>query len=219
MTVLRFIENPDFSGYNYSMKSIIYPALVFLSVAAWGCLHSLLAAFRTKKWVRQTFGRRICRFYRLFYIFVAILTLTPILGMLVFLPKRVLWIIPPPWIYVTLIIQFLAILGILATILQTDVWTFMGIRQLENPKAEQESEFVRRGFYRIVRHPMYFFSIILFWLFPYMTDLILAFIVASTLYFLIGSIPEEQKLREIYGEAYEKYQDEVPRIIPGVKLT
>jgi len=201
------------------MNSIIYPLLVFLATAAWGGLHSLLAALGTKKWIRQTFGRRICRFYRLIYVAVAILTLIPILAMLALLPQRVLWIIPPPWIYMTLVIQFLAVLGIMTTVLQTNVWTFVGIRQLENPKAEQESEFVRKGFYRIVRHPMYFFSIIFFWLFPYMTDLVLAFIIASTLYFLIGSIPEEQKLREIYGDAYEKYQEEVPRIIPGVKLT
>ena len=201
------------------MNAFIYPLLVFMAMAAWGGLHSLLAAFGTKKWVRKTFGRRICRFYRLIYVFIAILTLILILAMLALLPQRVLWIIPPPWIYVTLVIQFLAVLGIMATVLQTNVWTFIGVRQLENPKAEQESEFVREGFYRIVRHPMYFFSIVFFWLFPYMTDLILAFIIASTLYFLIGSIPEEQKLREIYGEAYEKYQEEVPRIIPGLKIT
>lgn len=201
------------------MNSFIYPLLVFLATAAWGGLHSFLAAFGTKKWARQTFGRRICRFYRLIFVFITILTLIPILAMLAFLPQRVLWIIPPPWIYVTLAVQFLVILGIMATVLQTNVWTFVGLRQLENPKAEQEGEFVREGFYRFVRHPMYFFSIIFFWLIPYMTDLILAFITASTLYFLIGSIPEEQKLREIYGEAYEKYQEEVPRIIPGVKLT
>jgi len=201
------------------MNALIYPLIVFVSMAAWGLLHSWLAAFRTKKWVRQTFERRICRYYRLIYVSIAILTLTPILAMLVFLPQRVLWIIPPPWIYVTIAVQFLAILGILITVLQTNVMTFIGLRQLENPRAEQESEFVRKGFYRIVRHPMYLFSIIFFWLIPYMTDLILAFIIASTLYFLIGSIPEEQKLRETYGEAYEKYQAEVPRIIPGVKIT
>jgi protein-S-isoprenylcysteine O-methyltransferase Ste14 len=64
---------------------------------------------------------------------------------------------------------------------------------------------------------MYLFSIILFWLLPYITDLILAFITASTLYFLIGMIPEERKLVEVYGEEYQRYQEDVPRIIPGLK--
>jgi protein-S-isoprenylcysteine O-methyltransferase Ste14 len=57
----------------------------------------------------------------------------------------------------------------------------------------------------MVRHPMYLFSLILFWLFPFITDLILAFFAVSTLYFLIGMIPEEKKLVEIYCEEYERY--------------
>lgn len=73
-----------------------------------------------------------------------------------------------------------------------------------------------KGPYRIVRQPMYFFSILLFWLISYVTDLVLAFITTSTFYFLIGTITEEQKLVEIYGEKYERYQEDVPRIIPVV---
>jgi protein-S-isoprenylcysteine O-methyltransferase Ste14 len=57
----------------------------------------------------------------------------------------------------------------------------------------------------MVRHPMYLFSLILFWLFPFITDLILAFFAVSTLYFLIGMIPEEKKLVKIYCEEYERY--------------
>ena len=74
------------------------------------------------------------------------------------------------------------------------------------------------GLYRFVRHPLYFFSIILFWLFPYMTDLLLAFFLAGTLYFLLGTIPEERKLAATFGETYEKYRQEVPWMIPGTKF-
>jgi len=195
-----------------------YPIVVFISMSAWGGLHSWLAAFSTKQLARRIFGAEIDRYYRLIFISVAVLTLMPILTMVAFLPSRLLWVVPVPWRYLTLGIQFLAVIGILATIFQTDLLAFVGIKQLRDPKVERKNALVRDGVYGIVRHPMYLFSLIIFWLFPFVTDLILAFFAASTLYFLIGTVPEERKLFEIYGEEYQRYQEEVPRIIPGVKF-
>lgn len=197
---------------------MLYPILVFVCMAAWGVLHSWLAAFSTKQMAREQFGQAMDRYYRLVFIAVALLTLVPILAMVAFLPSRVLWIIPLPWRYLTLGIQFLALIGILVTVLQTDLLAFSGIKQLSDPDAEEKNALTTGGVYGLVRHPMYFFSIVLFWLLPYVTDLILAFILAGTLYFLIGTIPEERKLVELYGEEYRRYQETVPRVIPGVKL-
>jgi len=197
---------------------MLYPILVFISMATWGVLHSWLAALSTKQKARRIFGKEIDRYYRLIFVLVAVLTLAPILAMVVFLPSKVLWVIPLPWRFLTYGIQFLALVGILVTVYQTDLMAFAGFRQLSDPNAEKKNDIVTEGIYGLVRHPMYLFSIIFFWLIPYVTDLVLAFIIASTLYFLIGTIPEEQKLVEIYGEEYESYQKEVPRIIPGVKF-
>lgn len=197
---------------------MFYPILVFVAMGTWGVLHSWLAAFSTKEKARGIFGKAIDRVYRLIFVAVSVLTLTPILVMVVFLPSTVLWVIPLPWRYGAYAIQFLAVVGILITIFQTDLMAFAGIRQLSDPEAEMKNDMVTDGVYGIVRHPMYLFSIIFFWMIPYVTDLILAFIIASTLYFLIGSIPEERKLVEVYGEEYERYQEEVPWIIPGLKF-
>ena len=197
---------------------MLYPIGVLLAMSAWGVLHSWLAAFSTKRLARRIFGESIDCYYRLIFIGIAILMLIPILAMVAFLPSRLLWVIPAPWRTLTLAIQFLALVGILVTVLQTDLLAFAGLKQLRDPNAEEKNEMVRNGVYGFVRHPMYFFSILLFWLFPAMTDLTLAFFAASTLYFLIGTIPEEQKLVEIYGEEYKGYQQEVPRIIPGLKF-
>ena len=165
----------------------------------------------------KVFGKGIDRYYRLIFIGAALLTLVPILAMVAFLPSRTLWVIPLPWRYLTLVIQLLALIGILVTVFQTDLLAFAGIKQLSDPDAERKNRLTTRGVYGIVRHPMYLFSIILFWLLPYITDLILAFITAGTLYFLIGMIPEERKLVEVYGEEYQRYQEDVSRIIPGLK--
>ena len=196
------------------MDSLIYPILVILATAAWGGLHSLLASFAAKQLARRFFGPKADRYYRLFFVITSIITLTPILAMIAYLPSRLLWTISSPWLFLTLGIQFLAVVLMVATTLETDVMTFAGIRQVLHPNRKYEEELVVNGFYRYVRHPLYFFSIIIFWLFPFMTDLTLAFFLAGTLYFMIGTIPEERKLLVTFGEAYRQYRQEVPWLIP-----
>lgn len=195
---------------------MIYPFLIVISMTAWGCLHSWLASLRTKQTARQLLGERIDRFYRILFVGIALLTLSPILAMLVFLPSRLLWRIPAPWVYGTTVIQVAAVVGLIVTIFKTDVWSFVGLRQLKHPDGEEKKTLVVKGLYGLVRHPLYLLVIVFMWLIPYMTDLILAFVIASTGYFILGSIPEERKMLEIYGDAYRKYREEVPRIIPWI---
>lgn len=199
------------------MQRLVYPALVFLAMAVWGVLHSWLASFSTKRRARKLFGAEMDRYYRLLFVLLAVLTLLPVLAMVALFPSTTLWVIPTPWIFLTMTIQFLALVALVATTLQTDVMAFAGVRQVLQPGIEHENELVTTGLYRLVRHPLYLFSIILFWLFPYMTDLTLAFFLAGTLYFLIGTIPEERKLVKTFGEQYRQYQREVPWLIPGLK--
>lgn len=196
------------------MDSLIAPLLVFLATAAWGALHSWLASFGTKRLARRIFGVGIDRYYRLIFVLLAVVTLLPVLALVAFLPSRVLWVIPFPWLLLTIGVQFLALVLLVATTLETDVMAFAGIRQVLQPNLEHEDKLVVKGFYRFVRHPLYFFSILIFWLFPFMTDLTLAFFLAGTLYFMIGTIPEERKLLETFGEAYRQYRREVPWLIP-----
>jgi len=196
----------------------LYPFVIFVAMAAWSVLHSWLAAYSTKRISRNLFGKRTDRFYRLFFVGLAVLTLLPILGLIILLPSRVLWIIAPPWLYLTVFFQVMAVFGALSTIFQTDVIAFIGIRQALHPEQEFENMLMIKGFYKLVRHPMYLFSLVILWLIPYMTDLLLAWVIASTLYFVFGSIPEERKLLNQFGEVYQEYQKEVPRLIPGLKL-
>jgi len=200
------------------MKNFTYLITVFIAMCAWAVLHSWLAAFSTKAMVQRIFGKEICRYYRLVFIVVAGITIVPILGLVVLLPARVLWRIPTPWLYLTLPFQFLALFGLLYTVLQVDTLAFVGLRQLRNPDAERDSKLVTQGFYRWVRHPLYFFSLVILWLIPIMTDLSLAFVLASSLYFMVGTVPEERKLFILYGEPYREYQETVPRIIPCLRI-
>ena len=52
-------------------------------------------------------------------------------------------------------------------------------------------------------------------LWPQMTvNLASFFFVVSTAYFYLGSIPEEDKLIDEFGDAYRRYQRAVPRLVP-----
>lgn len=199
------------------IEQFLFPGLVFLTMSAWGVFHSWMAGLRTKQVVKRLFGKRIDRYYRLIFITIAIVTLLPIVAMVMFLPSRVLWVIPVPWRYLTIGLQLIAAVGVLITVRQTDAMAFLGIKQFTQPEEDHENNLKIKGFYRIVRHPMYLFSILLLWLLPYMTDLLLAWVISSTLYFMLGSIPEERKLLVKFGGAYREYRKEVAWLIPGIK--
>jgi protein-S-isoprenylcysteine O-methyltransferase Ste14 len=79
---------------------------------------------------------------------------------------------------------------------------------------------VTGGPYRLVRNPLYLFSLLGF-IGAGLAFESLALACLFTVAFLISHMPairaEEQTLRSIFGEAYEAYERSVPRIIPSVR--
>lgn len=78
-------------------------------------------------------------------------------------------------------------------------------------------EFSTPWLYRHVRHPIMTGFIIAFWATPDMTVGHLLFSLATTGYIFIGVFFEERDLVTFYGDKYEKYQQEVPRLMPRLK--
>ena len=108
------------------------------------------------------------------------------------------------------------ILLLLATTL-IDHFDLFGLRQAYLHFRGQEYTLLRfrtPGLYRLVRHPIYFSWLCIFWATPHMTVAHLVFALATTGYILIAIPLEEKDLIRIYGEAYRRYKQQVPGILP-----
>ena len=180
----------------------------------WAVLHSALASLMVKRWAAKLFGEVFYRWYRLLFVLIAVVMLVPLLGLLAISPIRILYAVPMPWRAVMLAGQIAAGIALLIATRQAGVAHFLGIAQAmaEHPQATGKLQV--RGFFRYVRHPLYLFSALLLWLTPVMTYGIFVLNILITLYFIIGSIHEEQLLRHEFGAAYEAYREQVPRFFP-----
>ncbi|NEP52397.1 MAG: isoprenylcysteine carboxylmethyltransferase family protein [Moorea sp. SIO3C2] len=78
----------------------------------------------------------------------------------------------------------------------------------------QTPEFKVAGFYKYVRHPLYFGFVIAFWSTPVMT--LTHFFFASGIlgYILVGIFLEEKDLIALYGDKYRDYKQKVSMLIP-----
>ncbi len=77
-----------------------------LSVLIWGVIHSLLASMGAKEWASRRLGEPGRRYYRLAYNVFSVISFLPILWLMAILPDRVIYRIPAPWVYLSLVGQF-----------------------------------------------------------------------------------------------------------------
>ncbi len=78
----------------------------------------------------------------------------------------------------------------------------------------REMPFTVRGAYRWVRHPLYFFFLLLIWSCPQLTADRLLLNILWTAWIVMGSLFEERDLVRVFGDAYRDYQDKTPMLIP-----
>ncbi len=198
--------------------------LIFLTLIAFGVIHSLLASHRAKQFAQRLLGRNVATAtYRLIFNVLAFATVLPALSLVFRLPDRELYRFPVPWDSIALGLQALAALGLLYSVYQMDAWFFLGIRQLGEPPqlgvrysidSTSTPQLVTNGLHRFVRHPLYTTSLIVLYLASPMSLNWLAFAISCNVYFFVGSIFEERKLVREFGDAYRAYQQRVPRLLP-----
>ena len=190
--------------------------IILIAVLVYGALHSWLASLGIKARLRARYGETADRFYRIVYNLFAILTLLPVLILPVALVDKEIYRIPFPWVILSLLGQVLAVLILLAGVLQTGVLSFLGVCQFIRCEGEEEHSLVVSGLYKWVRHPLYSAGLVFVWLMPAMSWNLLALNIGITTYIIMGAVLEERKLVIEYGVQYEAYRRQTPMLIPGL---
>ena len=138
---------------------------------------------------------------------------------MIFLPDKILYAVPTPWIWLMAGGQLLAAVALLQTILRPGVSYFLGLSQLRGASGPVSGEggLVTDGFYCYIRNPLFFFVAVFLWLSPLMTKNLLAFNILATIYFYLGARHEERSLKEEFGREYEAYKKLVPMFLPRLR--
>ncbi len=112
---------------------------------------------------------------------------------------------------------FLSMLGFMWGGLSLKAFDPLGIRpvldRMRN-KAPVAVPFTASGAYRLVRHPLYLFSILMIWSCPDLTTDRLMFNILWTVWIVVGAFMEERDLVAEFGDTYREYQKRVPMFIP-----
>ena len=194
---------------------------ILLWMAGFALIHSLTADKRTKRAFARLFGERArYGFYRLLYNIVSLLTLAPVL-LYATQNGHVIWQVPAPLVPVFIGIQLIGVIGLLISVGQIDGQRFLGLRQVRayfnnDPLPLPDESLQTDGLYAYMRHPLYVFSLLVIWFMPTMTDTFLTLNIGITLYFLIGSRIEEQRMMTHYGDDYKHYREQVPWMLPDI---
>ena len=178
----------------------------------YGILHSILASRDCKDFVARKF-KTIYRYYRLFYIIVACITIIPLLWLLYLTPSFLLW---EPGLLSRIGGIACVIIGsvIMALSLRLYFSTVLRIRDLVTETSD--SVLFQKGLHSHVRHPLYLGTFFMLWGIFLMIPLgsFLVTNIVITLYTLLGIRFEEKKLKAAFGDIYLRYMKEVPMIWP-----
>lgn len=169
----------------------------------YGTLHSALASNEVKNKINFPY-------YRLAYTILSVVLMIPILYFQITTPSQLL--MPTSTannIFGGLMIS-LGVYMLFISFKQYDLKAFLGIQ------AEAPAQLITDGLMSVVRHPLYLSTLVIVWGVFGITGTAnnLAMALALTAYIRIGIYFEEKKLVQIFGKTYEKYQKEVPMLIP-----
>ena len=191
-------------------------AYLIIGWLLWCSLHSLLITGRVNERIRKK-GGFLQGTYRLFYSLFSLLSLLPLLWYQHSLPQETLfswsgWLRIPQGILLSY-----GLLMLYAGKRVYDVQYLLGIRQWRQYRRGEQAPqlpFTCEGALAYIRHPWYSSGLALLWSLGPITDTDLPVRTILSLYFIIGTLLEERKLRRELGEPYRRYQQRVPMLIP-----
>lgn len=194
--------------------------IIILLFTIFAFSHTWLASLKIKLAMVEKLGIKIA-FYRLFYnsssiiFFLSFYAIAP-------KPDVIVYDLRFPFDIITFALQVLSLVGLVWATRPIDLKEFAGIAQIERymrgeykvDELDEKQTLKIEGAFKFVRHPIYFFSILFLGFRPTMSLFYLVIFVCIIIYFYIGSIYEERKLVELFGDEYREYQKRVPGLFP-----
>jgi hypothetical protein len=207
---------------------------VGVATACFGLVHSAFASRSVKLAAARSFGNRNRNgLYRVAYIGQSFVTFGLLVAYIRRQPNRELYHIRGPLAGLMYLIQAGVLAYATAAARQVGLRRITGIEsflawqrkypvppepEAQGPGFEDGELRQPLGPFTCSRHPLNFAPLPIFWLWPRMTTNLLALTVTSTAYLVVGSLHEEARLRDAFGDNYNAYlKSGVPFYIPTLK--
>ena len=204
------------------MRSRLAPAArIALATVAFAALHSLLASRASKDLAARLAGARARdAWYRPLYNVQAVAMTACWVHEVLRPPDRELWRAPRQVAVAMAAGQAAAAVWMLRAVARVGLGSLLGLpglrawlagqpvplpQEAQGPAPRADGMDARGPFHRS-RHPLNAAPIALLWLQPRMTRNRLVATVLASAYFIVGSRHEEHRLRQAYGERYERYR-------------
>jgi methanethiol S-methyltransferase len=205
---------------------------VAAATAVFGLVHSGLASRTAKRAAARTFGQRNRNgLYRVFYIGQSLVTSGLLAAYIRRQPSNELYRIRGRLAFLMHAVQFGAVVYATSAAAQVGLRRITGLEsflawlgdgpvppepEAQGPALDNEGRRHAAGPFAWSRHPLNFAPLPILWLWPRMTTNLLAFNTATTIYLVVGSLHEEARLREAFGEEYDAYVNSgVPFYLPA----
>jgi methanethiol S-methyltransferase len=189
--------------------------------AVFGAVHSVLASRTVKRATARRFGERNRNgLYRVFYLSQSFVTFGILAAYIRRQPSRELYRVEGPVALLMHAIQAAAFVYATWAARQVGLRRILGLEsflawlgggpvpaepEAQGPALDAEGRRHTLGPFAWSRHPLNFAPLPMFWLWPRMTTSLLAFNTAATIYLIVGSLHEEARLRDAFGEEYDAY--------------
>lgn len=196
---------------------------VAAATALFGLVHSALASRTAKKTAEKLLGTRNRNgLYRVVFIAQSAATFAVLVEYIRRLPSRELYQVTGSGAITMHAGQLAGAIAALSAAHQIGLSRVTGLENLcawlkgdtvgsepeaQGPALDEVGLQRAAGPFAWSRHPLNFAPIAILWLCPRMTTSLLAFNLAATAYLVLGSLHEEARLNEAYGDEYAKYQD------------
>lgn len=205
---------------------------VAAATAAFGVAHSVLASRTAKRAAARHFGEwNRNGLYRVFHIGQSLVTFGLLAAYIRRQPGRELYRVEGPLALLMHAIQAGALAYATSAASQVGLRRITGLEsflawlgdgpvppepEAQGPALDEEGRRHAVGPFAWSRHPLNLAPLPVFWLWPRMTTNLLAFNTAATIYLVVGSLHEEARLREAFGDDYDAYLNSgIPFYLPA----